>query len=290
MSLQRYITFAGIALGLCGLSACSKDDAPVAPDVFYSVALDGYTVKFTNATTGAASYQWDFGDGTTSTEESPSHEYPGKGKYVPTLYATAADGTIAEGSTVINISKASAVKLKDNSLADWDTVAHNVVVSGAGGGIMKQTKYDYNSDYIFFYFEMTSTVAAGNVFDFYLDTDNSPATGYLSWMFAGAGNDVLIEGDVFCNCWFDPMYFTGGANQSGWSWAWQGIAEFYEVGTVVQDGPTLRFEMGIKRAKLKGLVNKAIKVGVSLTKNDWSAVVGTTPDITTASFMLDMSE
>ncbi len=273
-----------------GMSSCKKDDAAPAPDVFYSVALEGYTVKFTNQTRGASSYKWDFGDGTVSEEESPSHAYPGKGKYVPTLYATSSDGTVAEGSTVINISKASAVKLDDNSLADWDTVSYNQVTPGAGAGVMKLAKYDYNSEFVYCYFEIAATVADGHVFDFYLDADNNPATGYLSWMFPGAGNDIVLEGSLFDGGWFDPLYFTGGTNQSGWSWAWQGIAEFYQVGTIVQDGPTLKFEMGLKRAKLKGLVGKAIRIGVSVTKNDWSAIIGSIPAPGTISYQLDMSE
>src|SRR6478736_4586703 len=113
------------------MNSCKKSDDKTPADIFYSISLEGYTVTFTNQTTGAVSYKWDFGDGETSTDESPVHTYPGKGKFVPTLYATTADGLTTEGSTVINISKNSAVDLTDNSFADWDTVTHNVV-SGAG--------------------------------------------------------------------------------------------------------------------------------------------------------------
>lgn len=291
MNIKKYISVTLSGFILAGMfSSCKKDDVKQVPDVFYSVELDGYTVKFTNETTGASTYRWDFGDGESSTEASPVHEYPGKGKYVPTLYATSSDGSTAEGSTVINISKASPIKLDDNSLADWDTINHNVIVAGAGGGIMKKAKYDYNSDYIFCYYEMTGKVADGNVFDFYLDSDNSTSTGYFTWIFSASGNDVVLEGSMFPGGWFDPLYFTGGANQSGWSWEWQGIPEFYQIGTVVQDGPTLKFEMGLKRGKIKGLINKAIKVGLAINKSDWSAMIGSIPDVTTPSFLLDMSE
>src|SRR5438105_14680500 len=98
------------ALFLSGINSCKKDKAKPAADIFYTVSLDGYTVTFTNQTTGAVLYKWDFGDGDTSTEESPVHTYPGKGKYVPTLYATTSDGITTEGSTVIHISKCSAMK------------------------------------------------------------------------------------------------------------------------------------------------------------------------------------
>jgi PKD repeat protein len=102
--------------------------------VFYSVEVNGNDVTFTKQSTGAISYKWDFGDGTQSTDESPTHTYPGKGKYVPTLYATSSDGMTAEASTVLHISKTSPVKLDDHSLADWDTITTNMVVGGADAG------------------------------------------------------------------------------------------------------------------------------------------------------------
>src|SRR3982751_2548480 len=118
----------------CIFSSCKKEDNKPAPFVFYSIKIQGNTVSFTNKSTGSSSYKWDFGDGTESTEESPVHAYPGKGKYVPTLYATSASGVKAEASTVLHISKTSAIKLDDNTLSDWDTVTYNVVPAGANSG------------------------------------------------------------------------------------------------------------------------------------------------------------
>src|SRR5215467_9647952 len=92
---------------ICLLPSCKKDDSKQAPFVFYSIDVEGNAVTFTNKSTGAVSYKWDFDDGTQSTEQSPTHVYPGKGKYVPTLYATSAGGVTAEASTVIHIAKTS---------------------------------------------------------------------------------------------------------------------------------------------------------------------------------------
>jgi len=44
-------------------------------------------VTFTNLTTDAYSWDWDFGDGSTSVEENPSHTYTKPGKYTVTLTA-----------------------------------------------------------------------------------------------------------------------------------------------------------------------------------------------------------
>lgn len=44
-------------------------------------------VQFENQSQRAESYEWDFGDGNTSTEESPSHRYTGSGNYLVRLRA-----------------------------------------------------------------------------------------------------------------------------------------------------------------------------------------------------------
>ncbi|MDA9182724.1 PKD domain-containing protein, partial [Saprospiraceae bacterium] len=46
------------------------------------------TVTFTNNSTGADSYLWDFGDGNTSTDSDPIHTYAAEGDYTVTLTAT----------------------------------------------------------------------------------------------------------------------------------------------------------------------------------------------------------
>lgn len=47
---------------------------------------------FTNSSTGAVSYEWDFGDGNTSIEESPTHVYASAKTYEVTLTATNESG------------------------------------------------------------------------------------------------------------------------------------------------------------------------------------------------------
>lgn len=50
------------------------------------------TVNFTDASTSAVSWQWNFGDGNTSTQQSPSHTYNAYGNYTVTLIVTNANG------------------------------------------------------------------------------------------------------------------------------------------------------------------------------------------------------
>lgn len=57
------------------------------------------TVQFSSLNSAATSWQWDFGDGTTSTEQNPTHIYLTEGDYVVTLTITVGSCTITtEGS------------------------------------------------------------------------------------------------------------------------------------------------------------------------------------------------
>ncbi|MFT5823189.1 MAG: Zn-dependent metalloprotease/chitodextrinase [Crocinitomix sp.] len=50
-----------------------------------------FTVNFSNESTNAITYEWDFGDGETSTEENPVHVYTEAGVYTVTLFADGGD-------------------------------------------------------------------------------------------------------------------------------------------------------------------------------------------------------
>lgn len=274
-------------LAMLVLAGCSKDNDDPKPDIVFAATLDGYKVSFKNQTPDVQSCKWDFGDGASSAEENPVHIYPGKGKYVPTLYVTMKNGVVYEGSTVLRIAKSSAVKLNDNTLSDWDTVVHNQIVSGAGGGTFKKAKYDYDGNYVYFYFELVTTPAIGDIFDFYMDTDNNSNTGLITWLFAAGGYDVLLEGTMFTGV-LDVYYHTGA--QSSFTFDKQSISDFFEIGTVVESGGILRFEGKLVRSKIKGLTGKGFKIGVSATKSDYTVIKGTAPDIGAPAFFVDMTE
>lgn len=57
-------------------------DAPV-----HTACKPSLTVQFSNSSQNAATYLWDFGDGTTSTATNPSHTYTSAGQYTVKLFA-----------------------------------------------------------------------------------------------------------------------------------------------------------------------------------------------------------
>jgi len=79
------------------LVSCDKDDEIKTPaastqaDFTYTISNDGYfpcTVTFTNKSLNAKSYAWNFGNGTTSTEENPSVTFNNPGVYTISLTCT----------------------------------------------------------------------------------------------------------------------------------------------------------------------------------------------------------
>jgi PKD repeat protein len=89
----------------CGVGPVSTEDILVLTDPIslFTSTEDGVDVQFTNASTFAESYLWTFGDGATSTEESPSHRFADKGDFTTTLKAInrCADST-SEESFILN--------------------------------------------------------------------------------------------------------------------------------------------------------------------------------------------
>lgn len=73
-------------------------DVPVTSFEFFD---DLFEVDFTNTTVEGDTYLWDFGDGNSSTMESPTHTYAAEGTYEVILVATNSCGATTAAETVI---------------------------------------------------------------------------------------------------------------------------------------------------------------------------------------------
>jgi len=82
------------------VTSCEEEppDPEADPIAGFSFMADELSVAFTNSSTDAASYRWDFGDGNTTTSESPSHTYEIGGTYEVEL--TAFNGNKSDVETV----------------------------------------------------------------------------------------------------------------------------------------------------------------------------------------------
>lgn len=103
------------------------------PVAGFSNTINGLTVSFTNTSTLADSYSWDFGDGMKSSEASPSHTYAAAGIYKVVLTATNANGS-STATTEVTLSSGF---IKESELVGraWKVrVAANSVFVGPGLG------------------------------------------------------------------------------------------------------------------------------------------------------------
>lgn len=64
------------------------------------------TVQFTDLSQNATEWKWDFGDGETSTDESPAHIYSAAGTYTANLTVSDENGTSSQ-TTIINVEESS---------------------------------------------------------------------------------------------------------------------------------------------------------------------------------------
>ncbi|MEY3052107.1 MAG: hypothetical protein RLY31_1892, partial [Bacteroidota bacterium] len=67
----------------------------------FSTAISGLSAAFTNLSQFATTYAWDFGDGSGSTQENPTHTYASDGTYLVTLSATNDCGTTTVSQSVV---------------------------------------------------------------------------------------------------------------------------------------------------------------------------------------------
>ncbi|MCP4426971.1 MAG: PKD domain-containing protein, partial [Chloroflexi bacterium] len=93
---------------------------------FTAVPLTGtapLTVSFTNASVNAASYLWQFGDGSTSTQISPVHVYTQTGVYTVTLtaYGTVGLPSVLDRNHYITVTNSSSLFWQQTTSVDWQS-------------------------------------------------------------------------------------------------------------------------------------------------------------------------
>jgi PKD repeat protein len=75
--------------------------APAVVSAAYTFVAEELTVSFTNTSTGATSYAWDFGDENSSTEENPVHSYADAGTYTVILTAESGSSSATYQESVV---------------------------------------------------------------------------------------------------------------------------------------------------------------------------------------------
>lgn len=95
MKKNRLLLFSTFSILTLMIFSCDKEptkvDLPTSAIIHFSVV--DKQVAFTALTHNADSYSWDFGDGETSTDKNPVHEYESGGYYTATLTVSGGTGS-----------------------------------------------------------------------------------------------------------------------------------------------------------------------------------------------------
>jgi PKD repeat protein len=253
---KNNLYLAGLLVVCLLMFSCKKDEATNGTKAVFSYVADGYKVNFTNFSSGAATYFWDFNDGSgqTSTSRSPQHIFTQKGDYLVSL--TAKNG--ADSSVFIDTVSIIGPNIKiDGDFSDWQYVPYtHENTQGGTGGTLLAVKTFASPDLLNFYIEGTSGMEIA-LFDMYIDADNNPATGFANATLfpAGSGADYLGEGPIDPN---GALYIHSGP-PSGFTFS--PVASFGEVmnfSAIKPAGARKAIEFSIKKSALgplSGFVN-----------------------------------
>lgn len=251
-----------------GSSSCKKDSTDSGLKAVFSYVADGYKVSFTNYSTNATEYTWDFGDGSGvgSTAKTPQHIFTKKGDFLVSLTAKNGAETNVFKDTVSIIGPN--IKI-DGDYSDWQYVPYTYQNDANYAGSMRSLKAFAAADAVYFYVEGDATMKM-EILDIYMDADNNPATGFATWYYpVHSGADFLIEGSP-TGGWGDVFAHSGPPS----AFSWNSVASFADamkfsaLSTV--SGKNV-IEFSIKRSVL-GTIKNFIHFGLVESNSGWAEV------------------
>ncbi len=268
--MKKSILFIGLVLIAAVVavlySGCKEEDKPK-PDASFSFVAsgDGRTIAFTNESTDADTYAWEFGDGESSVEESPTHTYPDYGTFTIKLTATGGGGT-DEFSYNLVVTKASPVKLDDGTLDDWTTIPYAFESVDNNGGVIEKVKVDYDGEFIYFYMQVKDQLTDSLPTGIHFDLDNDSLTGFLPWTNTGIGGEAYIEAGITTGSWSVIFEHDITAGQADWAWIELALTDYLVNGTHIQDGEFVKVEWAVRKSKLSAnTVNGQVNLGNKVT-------------------------
>ncbi len=278
MNKNQFITkhFLFFTIGLiASLSACKKDEPKPVADFAFEV--NDKDVTFTNVSTDASSYEWDFGDGATSTEASPMHTYASYGTYTVTLTSKGSGGsnTVSYDVTV----ETSEPIVVDGEFTDWDNVPVYYNYPDGEGGTLLQAKVTNSDAFIYVYLKGTANL--GEVLQLYVDADNSGATGWDYWSYYEApGVDYLMEAVMVAFEGADPSSSLQSATGPDSDWPWESFISsnaIYESSdyVTVNNNKVIEFSM-LREMFTSPALGQTVRIMFGNSDNTWSQV-GTLP-------------
>lgn len=265
--------FLFLTLGmLMAFVSCQKDDDDPKPVADFTFEVNDLEATFTNLSTDAETYAWDFGDGGTSSAESPVYTFSSYGTFTVTLTATGPGGTSTVTYDVTLVSLEPVVI--DGSFDDWADVDNLYNYPDGEGRTLLQAKVTNSDQFIYFYLKGTSNL--GEIIQLFIDADNDGATGWDYWSFYETpGLDYLMEAVIVAFDGTDPssslLSATGPVD-----WPWESFIAsnaLYELSDYITDGDNkvIEFSMLMEAFTIPALGN-TVRFVFGNSDNSWANV------------------
>lgn len=139
----------------CGQSVTDSALAKVAPDPMASFSyLNDYNVplrvQFTNRSSNMFTWTWDFGDGTSSTDRDPIHDYDRPGTYQVTLKIVSPDGCLHEITLDVTVETDFYIYVPTAFTPDGDGLNECFEIKGVGFDSFEIKIFDRWGNQVFF--------------------------------------------------------------------------------------------------------------------------------------------
>jgi len=141
------------------------DFAPTNPTTYDKIQ---FIAIYPNAKNLISAWLWDFGDGNTSTEQNPKHQYSRDGNYTITLKVWKNDGSVE------TISKKITIHTSPNNPPETPKIAFNSNINRRPN--------------LFYLFKINSTDPDGDKISYYIDWGDGTTTGWTTRLFDSGEN------------------------------------------------------------------------------------------------------
>ena len=272
-----------VILGVLTILSCNKDESKPAPTPNFTFEINNKTVAFTNTSTDATSYSWDFGDNSeVSAEMNPVHVYAAYGDYDVRLTAIG-DGGQKILKQTISVVKEWPVITIDSDFSDWDAVESFYSGYGDASGTLVEAKVTSDAAGSKLYFYVKGTLNSDYpVIQIMINADGDTTTGW-SGMYSGYASDGAEYQFEYGFDWeFCETYAYGAEIDQSWPWE-DVITADSENGDITESsGPVGGTEMEFA-IETSLMINPVVadEIGIYFWQqpSDWSVTSGALPPV-----------